>query len=244
MIRLYHSPRPPARSWFCGAAPFLRQVPPSTRQRLVSAAAEDTRVHQGPGLAQLGLPRRVAGITALLAVLLVVGSTELALSLAERSRLQDLRQESIELAVTLSAYLGRIAPTGEPSALGVGLGGWSRRHLTKTTAVVYVIRGRDSLVQAAASEGAITRPATALDQEALRARAPAVRFRSDSTPAWEVAVPVGRTRSRPYGVLEVRVYTGRLDQWARVERRRAYALALGSALLLSIGVWLLFTRWV
>ena len=89
-------------------------------------------------MGRLGLPRRLAAITALLAILLVAGATEVGLSLAERSRLEDLRAESVDLANTLAAYLTRIAPTGEPSALRVGLAGWSRRHITETTAIVFV----------------------------------------------------------------------------------------------------------
>ncbi len=62
---------------------------------------------------RLGLPRRLAAITALLAILLVAGTTELALSLAERSRMEDLREESVDLATTLAAYLTRISPLGD-----------------------------------------------------------------------------------------------------------------------------------
>ena len=50
--------------------------------------------------------------------------------------------------------------------------------------------------------------------------------------------------ARVYGVLDVRVSTGRLEQWARLERRRAYIFAIGAALLLSVGVGLLTSRWV
>ncbi|MDZ4863104.1 MAG: hypothetical protein SGJ01_06610, partial [Gemmatimonadota bacterium] len=76
---------------------------------------------------RLALPWRLAALTGLLALTLVVGATELAFQLAERSRRADLLTESIDLANTLAAYLTRLAPTGEPSALAVGLGGWNRR---------------------------------------------------------------------------------------------------------------------
>jgi signal transduction histidine kinase len=194
-----------------------------------------------PPIPRLGLPRRLAAITALLAVLLVVGTTELALSLAERSRLEDLREESVDLATTLAAYLTRIAPTGEPSALAVGIAGWSRRHLTETTAEVF-LRNGDSLVQSSASDSTVTRAADELDAEAIARRAVGWRFRELPRPAWQVVVPLGG--SRPYGVVDVQVYTGRLDDWARAERRRAYVLALAAAVLLSIGVGLLTSRWV
>jgi signal transduction histidine kinase len=194
-----------------------------------------------PPIPRLGLPRRLAAITALLAILLVAGTTELALSLAERSRLEDLREESVDLATTLAAYLTRIAPTGEPSALAVGIAGWSRRHLTETTAAVF-IQDADSLVPTAASDSTVTRQADDLDAEALSRRAVGWRFRAVPRPAWQVVVPLGG--ARPYGVLDVQVYTGRLEEWARTERRRAYELALAAALLLSLGVGLLTSRWV
>ena len=49
---------------------------------------------------------------------------------------------------------------------------------------------------------------------------------------------------RPYGVLDVRVSTRRLQDWARLERQRAYLLALISALLVALGVAVLTARWV
>lgn len=190
---------------------------------------------------RLGLPHRLAAITALLAILLVVGTTELALSLAEHSRLEDLRKESVDLATTLAAYLTRISPGGEPSALVVGIAGWSRRHLTETSAAVYV-RDADSLVLAATSDSTVTREDNDLDLGALARREVGTRFRKWPRPAWQVAVPLGG--SHPYGVLDVQVFTGRLDAWARDERRRGYALAFAAALLLSAGVALLTSWWV
>ena len=49
---------------------------------------------------------------------------------------------------------------------------------------------------------------------------------------------------RPYGVLDVRVSTRRLQDWARLERRRAYLLALMSALLVALFVAVMTARWV
>lgn len=190
---------------------------------------------------RLGLPRRLAAITALLAILLVVGTTELALSLAERTRLEDLQTESVDLANTLAAFLMRIAPTGEPSALAVGIAGWGRRHLTETSAAVYLRHG-DSLALAATSDSTVTREDADLDLAALARHEVGTRFREAPRPAWQVAVPLGGRA--PYGVLDVQVYTGRLDAWAREERRRGYALALAAALLLSVGVALVTSRWV
>jgi signal transduction histidine kinase len=190
---------------------------------------------------RLGLPRRLAAITALLAILLVVGTTELALSLAERTRLEDLRKESVDLANTLAAYLTRISPAGEPSALAVGLAGWSRRHLTETSAAVFV-RDGNGLTLAALSDSTVRKQEDDLDFEAFSRREVGTRFRESPRPAWQVVVPLGGRR--PYGVLDIQVYTGRLDAWARQERRRGYALALAAALLLSVGVALITSRWV
>jgi len=192
-------------------------------------------------LPPLGLPRRLAALTAVLAILLVAGATELALRLAERSRLEDLRKESVELATTFGAYLTHIAPSGDPGALAVGLSGWSRRHITETTAIVYLTNGVE-LVAGAASDSSVDRDPDDADRDALVARAPVVRFRNTPLPAWQVAVPLGMTE--PFGVLDVRVLTGRLGDWARTERRRALGLALGSALLLAAGVAWLTARWV
>lgn len=194
-----------------------------------------------PANARLGLPRRLAAITAGLAILLVAGATELALRLAERNRLADLRKESVELATTFAAYLTRIAPTGDPGALAVGLSGWSRRHITETTAIVFLTNGME-LMAGAASDSTVDRGADAADSGALALRAPVVRFHSEPAPAWQVAVPLGG--EQPFGVLDVRVLTGRLGDWARDERRRALAMALGSALLLAAGVAWLTSRWV
>jgi signal transduction histidine kinase len=190
---------------------------------------------------RLGLPRRLAGITALLAILLVAGATEVGLSLAERSRLEDLRAESVDLANTLAAYLTRIAPTGEPSALRVGIAGWSRRHLTETTAIVFIAT-ENALLPAAASDSTVTREPDDLDAEALVRRQTGVRFREEPSPAWQVVVPLGGRQI--YGVLDVQVSTGRLASWARLERKRAYTFAICAALLLSVGVGLLTSRWV
>lgn len=182
----------------------------------------------------------MALLTAVLAILLVAGSTEIGLQLSERARLSDLEEESVDLATTLAAYLTRIAPTGEPSALLVGLGGWSRRHITETTAIVFVIVG-DQLVPAAASDSTVNLVASGFDRQAIIDGRPISWFSTDSA-AQEVAVPLGGREF--YGVLHVTVSTGRLAEWAHAERKRALLLALAAALLVAIGVALLTTRWV
>jgi signal transduction histidine kinase len=171
----------------------------------------------------------------------VTSATELALSLSERVRLDDLSVESVDLATTLADDLDRIAPTGEPEALGVGLAGWSRRHITETTAIVFVVTSA-GLTPAAWSDSIVSQVPSALDLRALQTQETQTWYRNDSSPAMEVAVPVGGESI--YGVLHVRVSTGRLAQWARLERRRALLLAVGSAVLLGIGVSLLMARWI
>lgn len=188
----------------------------------------------------LTLPRRMALLTAALAVLLVVGSTEIGLRLSERARLDDLEEESVDLAITLAAYLTRIAPTGEPSALLVGIGGWSRRHITETSAVAYVL-DEGQLLPAAVSDSSVSVEPTEFDRQALIDGRPISWFDTDSS-AQEVAVPLGAHEL--YGVLHVTVSTGRLAEWARAERKRALLLAGAAAVLLAIGVALLTTRWV
>jgi signal transduction histidine kinase len=194
-----------------------------------------------PSAGVLTLPRRLALLTAVLAVLLVTGSTEIGLRLSERARLNDLEEESVDLATTLAAYLTRISPTGEPSALLVGLGGWSRRHITETTAIVFVLV-EDQLLPAAASDSTVNVDPSELDRRALIEGRPIAWFSGDPHPAQEVAVPLGGHEA--YGVLHVTVSTGRLDEWAHAERRRALLLALTAALLVAIGVALLTSRWV
>ena len=55
----------------------------------------------------MGLPRRLALLTAVMAVLLVLGATEIALSWSARTRLEDFRLESVPLAHTLASLLQR-----------------------------------------------------------------------------------------------------------------------------------------
>ena len=60
----------------------------------------------------MGLPRRLAVLTAVMAILLVTGATEIALWWSARTRLEDFRLESVALANTLASLLVRSAPTG------------------------------------------------------------------------------------------------------------------------------------
>jgi len=189
----------------------------------------------------MGLPRRLAVLTAVMAILLVSGATEIALWWSARTRLEDFRLESVALANTLASLLVRSAPKGDTVSLAQGLQGWSRHRLTESQAMVYVLRG-GRLVPAAASGLPDSTAAEPVAYTALLRRADEVRFRSGSNPGWQVVVPLGVPR--PYGVLDVRVSTRRLQDWARLERRRAYLLALISALLVALFVAVMTARWV
>jgi len=189
----------------------------------------------------MGLPRRLALLTAVMAILLVSGATEIALSWSARSRLEDFRLESVALANTLASLLVRSAPTGDPASLAQGLEGWSRHRTTESKAVVYVRRG-EHLVPAAASGMPDSTPAGPVDSLALARRATELRLHHGAAPGWQVVLPLGLPR--PYGVLDVRVSTQRLQDWARLERQRAYLLALPAALLVALFVAVLTARWV
>jgi signal transduction histidine kinase len=189
----------------------------------------------------VGVARRLAFLTAVMAVLLVLGATEIALSWSARTRLEDFRLESVTLANTLASLLVRAAPTGNIESLTQTIAGWSHHRITESQATVYVTHA-GALVPATSSG---TGPALTPDRTAYRAlarRITEVHLLGGPDPGWQVMVPLGPTR--PYGVLEVRVSTRRLQDWARVERQRAYLLALLSALLVALGVAVLTAHWV
>jgi signal transduction histidine kinase len=189
----------------------------------------------------MGLPRRLAFLTAIMAVLLVLGATEVSISWSARTRLEDFRLESVALANTLASLLVREAPTGNPQGLAQGIEGWSRHRLTESQATVYVVHA-GALVPAASSGSRPIGPADPSAYRALAHRSSEVHLQSGADPGWQVLVPLGT--SRPFGVLDVRVSTRRLQEWARQERQRAYFLAFISALLVALGVAVLTARWV
>jgi signal transduction histidine kinase len=219
-----------------------RARPPSSNAPLRRSGSNPTvkvspELHQPP----LGLARRLAFLTAVMAVLLVLGATEIALSWSARTRLEDFRLESVELANTLASLLVRIAPTGNPASLAQGLEGLSRHRITDAQAAVYV-QQRSGLVLAARSGFSDTATAPGPAGQVLTHRTPIVRLLGGEQPGWQVLLPLGTLR--PYGILEVRVSTRRLQDWARQERQRAYLLALLSALLVALGVAVVTARWV
>jgi signal transduction histidine kinase len=188
-----------------------------------------------------GLPRRLAVLTAVMAILLVTGATEIALWWSARTRLEDFRLESVALANTLASLLVRSAPKGDPASLAQGLEGWSRHRITESQAMVYVLRNA-RLVPAAASGMPDSTPAESVAYTALARRATEVRLHVGANPGWQVVLPLGLPH--PYGILDVRVSTRRLQDWARLERRRAYLLALISALLVALFVAVMTASWV
>jgi signal transduction histidine kinase len=189
----------------------------------------------------MGLPRRLAVLTAVMAILLVTGATEIALWWSARTRLEDFRLESVALANTLASLLVRSAPKGDPASLSQALEGWSRHRITESEAMAYVLRA-NRLVPTATSGLPDSTPAEPVAYTALARRAAEVRFRGGADPGWQVVLPLGLPR--PYGVLDVRVSTRRLQDWARLERRRAYLLALISALLVALFVAIMTAHWV
>ncbi|HEX3236754.1 MAG TPA: ATP-binding protein [Gemmatimonadales bacterium] len=189
----------------------------------------------------MGLPRRLAALTALMAILLVLGATEIALWWSARTRLEDFKLESVALANTLASLLVRTAPTGSPAALTQGLEGWSHHRITESQAIVYTRRAR-ILIPTAASGLSDTLSPGSVHYTALAHRSTEVRLRRGNDPGWQVVLPLGSPR--PFGVLDVRVSTRRLQDWARLERQRAYLLAFLSALLVALGVAVMTARWV
>ncbi len=206
-----------------------------------SATTDEFDAPAPPRRPPMGLPRRLAALTALMAILLVLGATEIALWWSARTRLEDFKLESVALANTLASLLVRIAPTGNPAGLTQGLEGWSHHRITESQAIVYTLRA-GSLNPAAASGLPDTLPPGPVQYTALRHRSTEVRFRGGEDPGWQVVLPLGSPRT--FGVLDVRVSTRRLQDWARLERQRAYLLAFLSALLVALGVAVVTARWV
>ncbi len=189
----------------------------------------------------MGLPLRLAALTACLALLLIVGATEVALSWSERSRQDDLRQEAVALADALAAYLGRAAPTGDPAAVAEGLRDWEGNRQTQTRA--WATLGTSTAPrQVRAGTGPVPPTPDLADSAALSRGMMEVHYHDGPDPGWHVAVPFGTSRAP--AVADVRLSTRRLSEWARLERQRAYFVAIVAALLVAVGVALISARWV
>jgi signal transduction histidine kinase len=207
-----------------------------------STLSASTGAPAGPERPSMGLAQRLAILTAVLALLLVLGATEISLSWSARSRLEDFRDDAMSLANTLSALLIEVAPTGDPDSLAQGLEDESFQRLGPARkAWIYLAKG-SGLALVASSDTVLNHPADDADALALARRTMIVRRLNPPLTGWHVAAPLGR--GRPYGVLDITVSTRKLEEWARVERQRAYLAAVISALLVALGVALLTRKWV
>lgn len=190
-----------------------------------------------PGRFGLGLPARLAILTAGLAIALVLAGNEIALSWSERSHIDEDRLEATTLATTLASYLVSITPHGNLDGLTQAFDAWEDSDISGAGATLYL--HRDGALVPLRPDNA--RPPDGLAERAFADRATHTRFVTRPDEAWEVAVPLG---DRPvYGVLSVTVATQQMAKLA-AERRRTYALALASALLLALGVLWLTSFWV
>ncbi len=194
------------------------------------------------GRPSMGLAQRLAILTAALALLLVLGATEIALSWSARSRLEDFRDDAMSLSNTISALLSEIAPTGDPDSLAEGLEAETLHRLGPARhAWIYLAKGA-ALTLVASSDTDLVRAPDDADALALARRTMIVRPIEGGRPGWQVATPLGNGAS--YGVLDISVSTRRLEEWSRVERQRAYLAAVAAALLVALGVALLTRKWV
>ena len=190
----------------------------------------------------VGLATRLGVLTAALAIVLVLGATEIALRWSERSRLEDARREALTIGATLSSYLTRVAPRGERDSILDAFTHWARNDISGTNATVYLVQRGQLVTLSAVDSTVLGGGADPLDSTAFSDRTEQTKFMQSPEPTWRIALPLGGPT--PFGVLDVRVSTERLAAWARVERRRGYALALASALLVAVAVAWLMVRWV
>ena len=231
---------PPAGSSLAGtvidhagpAEPAAPPIPPTPARR-----ADDFRRPGG-----LGLGRRIALITAVISVMLVLVATEATLTWSEQSRLADLREETVALARSWAAFLSEEVPAGDPAQLASTLNDWPTQHITETEGRAFLVHdGR--LVSAGTSDSSISQVPDSGDIAAYRTRTLQAWRTGGAHAAWFVALPIGPAR-HPYGVFDVQVSTRRLGVWARAERRRAYPIALLTGLVLAGVLGFLTNRWV
>jgi signal transduction histidine kinase len=188
----------------------------------------------------VSLAQRLGLLAAIIAVMLVLGTTELTLSWSAGSRLEDLRRESEALADTWAVYLNRSAPTGDSAAVAQALAAWPSQHLTATAAAVFTVK-RGAWVRLAVTDPAMTGPDPE-DRRAAVDRVMTVWREGEPKPAWRVSMPLGR--GPPWGVLSVAVSTQSLEVQARSDRRRSYQIAFATAVLLGGVIWGLTRQWV
>jgi signal transduction histidine kinase len=189
----------------------------------------------------MGLPRRLAALAALMAILLVLGATDLASRWSETTRLEDYRLETVELAHTLADDLARVRPAGEPAAIARGLTAWSKDRIEEAHARAFLFP-KGAPVFAGASDDSFAHVPSTVANAALAGGRTQILHEKGRAPGWRAFVPF-HSGDTP-AVLEVFVSTRRLAGWGQAERRRAFALAVGSAALLASGVYALVGHWV
>jgi signal transduction histidine kinase len=187
----------------------------------------------------MGLPRRLAVLAALMAIALVLGTTDLASRWSERTRLEDYRLETVELAHTLADDLARVRPAGEPAAIARGISAWSKDRIEETHARAYLMPAGAPPVFAGATDDSFAHAPLALDRALIADNRTTIEH---DGMGWRAIVPF-RSGETP-AALEVFVSTRRLAAWGAAERRRAFALAFGTAALLGAGVYALVGHWV
>lgn len=187
----------------------------------------------------MGLPRRLAVLAALMAIALVLGTTDLASRWSERTRLEDYRLETVELAHTLADDLARVRPAGEPQAIARGISAWSKDRIEEAHARAFLLPAGRGPVFAGASDDSFAHAPVRLDRAALAEERTGIVREEDG---WRTLVPF-RSGTTP-AALEVFVSTRRLAAWGAAERRRAFVLAALSAALLGAGVYALVGHWV
>ncbi len=191
-------------------------------------------------LLALGLATRLAILTALLAIALVLAGSQIALTWSQRVHFEEDRRESMSIATTLADYLVSVAPTGNVDSLTRGFESWAKSDISGADASIYVLAGA-RLAPIRWADSAAEPPPGRATEAALVQRATQARLQASPEAAWHVDVPLGT--ARPYGVLSVTIPTQRLAD-LRGERRRMYILAVASALLVGLGVAGLTARWV
>ncbi len=183
------------------------------------------------------LAQRLAALAAAMAIVLVLGTTELTLWWTRSSRLNDLRLESEALAEAWGAYLGRAEAPTDPTTAAQLLGSWPTRHLTSTSATLFSRSGSKFLRLASSDSLILT--AGLHDSTAFFTKQTEVWRVDDPIPSWRVATPVGS-----HSILSISVSTRTLDNQARAERRRAYLFGVFAAGALALGIGILVRRWV
>src|SRR6185295_15645016 len=136
----------------------------------------------------MGLPRRLAVLAALMAIALVLGATDLASRWSERTRLEDYRLETVELAHTLADDLARVRPAGEPAALARGLSAWSKDRIEEAHARAFLLVPGQKPVFAGASDDSFALTPFHYDAAALADRRTSIEHEPGHLPGWRALV--------------------------------------------------------